>query len=502
MHVRWLAIALSIGCGGSSDTSDAARDAGEALRDSGHDTDVEDSSRDAEPTDSAMDRGVDTGLDSEPATDVGEDADTRDAPLLAFPGAVGFGRNAEGGRAGEVLYVTTLADSGPGSLREALLTPGARTIIFRVAGTIALDSRIRVTEPFITLAGQSAPGGGIAIRHSGAAGFGNGLLQFDTHDVIVRHVRFRRGPSAEGECCGDNVTLVGGEDAIFDHCSMSWSTDEILNGFPASRITVQECMLTEPLRNSTHEEEGMRIPHNLGPLFGAASNEITFYRNLFTHSRDRNPRLAPTMGGDFQVVNNVVYNVCSGITIRATGETARVNVIANVNLRGPDSCWDLRGNILLRDNLSVFVEDNLMPLRAAGGDEWMATSEPGSVPASRDRQSLVRHDMPTLPTLASSALVADLFDGVGATLPVRDDVDTRTIREVRDGSGSMIDDPSDVGGWPTLAAGTPYPDGDRDGMDDDWERAEGFDPESADGSDDRDGDGYTNLEEFLNGTRP
>lgn len=125
-----------------------------------------------------------------------------DGPLLSFPGAVGFGALARGGRGGVVVYVTHLGDAGDGSLRAALEMSGPRTVIFRISGTIALNSTINVDEPYLTIAGQTAPGGGVAVRHSGAGGFGNALVAIRTHDVVVRHVRFRRGPSAEGECCG------------------------------------------------------------------------------------------------------------------------------------------------------------------------------------------------------------------------------------------------------------------------------------------------------------
>jgi|GEM_PF-6097698 len=167
--------------------------------------------------------------------------------VLAFPGAAGYGANAKGGRGGAVIYVTNLNDSGEGSLRAALTADGPRTVLFRVAGTISLDSEIRVENPYLTIAGQSAPGGGIAVRHSGALRFSNALIHVRTHDVILRHIRLRRGPSAEPEGCGDNLLVTSSQDVIVDHTSMSWSTDEIMNVTSSNRVTLQNNLFPKRL---------------------------------------------------------------------------------------------------------------------------------------------------------------------------------------------------------------------------------------------------------------
>ena len=449
---------------------------------------------------SAPDVG-DTGRDAEPPVDSG--GSTHDGPLLAFPGALGYGAQAKGGRGGEVVYVTNLRDSGSGSLRAALESSGPRTVVFRVAGTIELESTIHVKEPFVTVAGQSAPGGGIALRHSGVSGFGKPLVTVSTHDVILRHVRFRRGPSAEGECCGDNLLLINARDVIIDHCSFSWSTDESLNGWPAERVTIQRSLIAESLAKSSHEEDGVIESHALAALFGDASDEITFIQNVFAHNTGRNPQIAPTQGGTFQVVNNLVVNTCYAMTLSAKqGPQARFDAIGNVIIAGDNTCGKGRASILLSGDVKVYVEDNLTPYRREGQDEWLATAvfrqEP---PADRALRAESPHVTPGAARYKASELEAALLPGVGATLPHRDAADDRVIQSVRDRGGAIIDLPAQVGGWPHLEMGQAYADEDLDGMDDEWERAHGLDPSSPDGRLDRDGDGYTNLEEFLNNTK-
>ena len=458
-----------------------------------------------------VDAGLDAGVsemdlampDAGAASDQG--ASTDDGPLLAFPGALGYGAKARGGRGGEVVYVTNLKDDGPGSLRAALEdTSGPRTVVFRVAGTIKLDSTIKVSQPFVTIAGQSAPGGGIALRHSGVSGFGSPLMTVSTHDVVIRHVRFRRGPSAEGECCGDNLLLAGARDVMVDHCSLSWSTDESFNAWPAKRVTVQRSMITESLAKASHEEEGMIQSHAFAALVGNASDEVSFVQNLFAHNTGRNPQLTPTQGGTFQVVNNMVVNTCYAMTLGAKGPRARFDVVGNAIVAGKDTCGKGRASVLLSGDVKVYVKDNLTPYRKAGEDEWMATAVFGKEPPASTslRASTPHTDLAGFSLYQASELAKRLLPDVGATRPKRDDVDTRVIRIVQEGKGDIVDDPSEVGGWPMLEQRGAYPDEDFDGMDDAWERAQGLDPNTPDGKDDRDGDGYTNLEEFLNATEP
>ncbi len=451
------------------------------------------------------DTGAGTGEDvGRPDVGGGPVVDTDDGPLLAFPGAVGFGKDTVGGRGGRVIYVTSLEDSGPGTLREALEAQGPRTVIFRVSGTVALDSSVNIEHPNITVAGQSAPGGGIAVRHSGIAGFGAPLIYVRTSDVIIRHLRLRRGASAEGECCGDAMTLIDAERVVIDHCSMSWGTDETFNAWPASRVTVQNTIFSEALREASHEEDGMIQMHAFAFLLGNSSHDFTLHRNLFAHNTGRNPAIQGT-GGQFQLTNNLIYNTCYSATLGGNSETAvtEYNAIGNWIVEGANRCQRGRNSLLIGgDFASVYVEDNLTPYRSEGDDEWMATAVFLELPpAPAGFQSASKFAMPEYPVVAAKDLMTEVLPDVGATLPMRDAVDARVVEDVVDRTGGIIDDPSEVGGWPDLSGGAPYPDADGDGMDDGWERSVGLDPgDGSDGAQDADGDGYTNLEEFLNGT--
>ena len=208
--------------------------------------------------------------------------------LPAFPGAVGFGAKAKGGRGGVVLFVENLNDSGPGSLRAALEAEGPRTVIFRTGGTIEIKSVITVRHPFLTIAGQTAPGGGIAVKIDGKTDIGT--INIDTHDVIVRHLRVRPGPAIQGSENGDAITLLDkAHDVIIDHCSLSWGTDEVINGwYGANHITVQHCIISEALHQSVHQKG----PHGMGMLFGDKNKRVTIHRNLFAHNNQRNPLLS------------------------------------------------------------------------------------------------------------------------------------------------------------------------------------------------------------------
>ena len=149
-------------------------------------------------------------------------------PLPSFPGAVGFGAKAKGGRGGAVLFVENLNDSGPGSLRAALEAEGPRTVIFRTSGTIEIKSDITIRHPFLTIAGQTAPGGGIAVKIDGKTDVCT--INIETHDVIVRHLRVRPGPAIQGSVNGDAIQMLeNAHDVIIDHCSLSWGTDEVIS---------------------------------------------------------------------------------------------------------------------------------------------------------------------------------------------------------------------------------------------------------------------------------
>ena len=427
-----------------------------------------------------------------------------DTWIPAFPGAEGFGARTVGGRGGAVMEVTNLNDSGPGSFRAAVEASGPRTVVFRVGGTIELASTVLFTNPFITIAGQTAPGGGIAFKNTqGFNRYTDPSASFDirTHDVIIRHVRIRPGEGPEGTT-GSEVDCVqiydGCYNIILDHCSMSCEVDENLSSWGDPHdFTIQWCLISEGLRNSVHSKGA----HSMGALLGSEGCErASFHHNLLAHNVDRNPRFKTT--GVVDCVNNVIYNHLDYLGVfSADYANMPVNYVGNYVKRGPNS--SARYEVVLWESggyaCSVYVQGNLGPHRT---DEAMADIEVVD-PTDRIYVSTTRHDAMPVNTSSAGRAFSMVPADVGATLPVRDAADQRVVADVLNGTGQMVDSPSQVGGWPTLAPGTPPADTDHDGMPDAWEALHGFAASNpADGPADADGDGYTNLEECLNTTNP
>ncbi|MAF09783.1 pectate lyase [Candidatus Poribacteria bacterium] len=401
----------------------------------------------------------------------------QDAGRLAFPDAEGFGRFAEGGRGGAVLFVTNLDDYGagdedliPGSLRAAVEAEGARTVVFRVSGTIELKRGLSIREPYITIAGQTAPGDGICIKN-----YGVGVR---THDVIVRHLRCRPGDEvgrrpehAEKGWSTDALSLSGAaRDVILDHCSTSWANDEVLSvsGEGITGVTVQWCIVSESLNASTHHKGS----HGYGSLI-RTNGAVTFHHNLYAFHRSRSPR--PGTYGDgsilFDFRNNVMHAGGRGYS---SDDPVRMNFVGNHHPTTPFSA---------NPATTYYAEGNLGEIT---GD--------GAVPAPYPVA-------PVVTTTAGEARAAAL-KSVGAVLPARDAVDARVIDLVRKGIETRVDSAEEVGGWPMLHSAPAPADSDDDGMPDAWESRHALDPNAPDHNDDPDSDGYTNLEEFLNATDP
>ena len=430
----------------------------------------------------------------------------------AFPGAEGAGKWARGGRGGKVYEVTNLEDSGPGSLRAAVEAEGPRIVVFRVSGTIVLLSRLTISNPFITIAGQTAPGDGICLRRY--------PLVVAANDVIVRHIRSRssaeafRGPGATAEGM-DSLSVTTGSGIIIDHCSTSWSVDENLStsvqtdGRKLDKVTVQWCIIGESLNRSVHTSPKA---HGYGTLAkGGFGAEYSYHHNLYLHNNSRNPYpgnyndiSADPAGLTFDFRNNVIYNWMNpyaGYNTQAgANSVTKMNFVGNYYKAGPDS----GGN-------HAFFQ-RVLTSRGYFHANWMNTGYPD------DPWSLVMWDpkwdaaqiaafKQSSPLPVSEAITMDdaktayarVLADVGATRPKRDPVDTRLVKDAANGTGRIIDDESEVGGWPELKS-TPAPaDADHDGMPDSWENARGLkSTDPADGPKDRDGDGYTNVEEFLN----
>jgi len=397
----------------------------------------------------------------------------------AFPGAEGFGASARGGRGGKVLMVTNLNDSGPGSFRAAVMEKGPRIVVFRVSGLIDLKSSIRIREPYLTVAGQTAPGDGICFR--GAE------VVVEANDVILRYLRFRPGDILGKEVDG---LSIGGESkrVIVDHCSASWAVDECLSPSGAiSDVTVQWCIIAESLNRSVHHKG----PHGYGSLVRAAGG-LTMHHNLWAHHTARNPRLGDNYGKPpfptFDIRNNVIYG-WSGIASGMTGDRFDANYVANYIKPGPESNLN-RAVIVLTEaaKLRFFVKDNLYPERMklfSNDSQVTLVEKPFAAPPVR--------------TTSAAEAYEEVLTQAGAVLPRRDPVDERVVRQVRTGTGRIIDSQRDVGGWPEYKSASPPLDTDQDGMPDEWEKAHGLNPrDPSDAAKDRDGDGYTNIEEYLN----
>jgi hypothetical protein len=411
------------------------------------------------------------------------------ASVPAFPGAEGFGAATPGGRGGRVIAVTTLADSGPGSLREACETKGARIVVFRVSGLIDLKTPISVTEPYITIAGQTAPGTGICLMRS--------EFVIRTHDAVVRFLRSRPGDISGKEM---DAMGIGGNarDVIFDHCSANWSVDESLSpSGNISNVTVQWCLIGEALNKSVHSKG----EHGYGSLVRAAGG-LTLHHNLWIDNTERNPRLGDNYGHPpfpvFDVRNNVMYNwgkTCSGLT----GDDLSANYIANYLRPGPSSSE--RPPIVLTPTAHVkyFLEGNIVE-----GRPQYAKDPAGMFTASaKDIEKLFTlvsrpFDAPTVRTSSAEEAYRAVLDQVGATVPERDSVDARLIEQVRTRSGRIIDSQNEVGGWPVYRSATASKDSDGDGIPDEWEIANHLDPHDPHDGAIIGADGYSNLERYLN----
>lgn len=423
---------------------------------------------------------------------------------LAFPQAEGYGRFARGGRGGRVYEVTTLDDDGPGSLREAVEASGPRTVVFRVGGTIALRSRLVVHNPYLTVAGQTAPGDGICIK---GATFGCS----DTHDVIIRHVRVRVGD--ESGKTYDGAGARGCDHVIFDHCSIRWSIDEGFSSRDARNITLQRSLIAEALNLSVHSHYvGTGRGHSFA---GSISGNVgSFHHNLIAHCAGRNWSLAggldrggQQLAGRLDIRNNVVYNWHNRTT---DGGCRELNFVANLYLPGPAS----KVFTLLKPDpgdpargMRCYMTGNVIEgKRELDADNWRAAvlAEGDLARVRSDKELYPSHVTTQSAWEAYTSVLAD----VGANRPRLDELDRRTLDEVQrrsfkyTGSEGKLpgipDRPADAGGWPEYRGGVPPVDGDHDGIPDAWERAHGLNPKDSSDGAAYGPDGYTNLERYLN----
>jgi hypothetical protein len=418
-----------------------------------------------------------------------------DLRQISFPGAEGFGRFTTGGRGGAVYEVTNLNDDGPGSLREGISAKGSRTIIFRISGTIALQSNLEIKNGDITIAGQTAPGDGICLKDY--------PLLVAADNVIIRYIRSRLGDIHKLQ--EDAISVVFQKDIIVDHCSFSWGIDEVASFRDNTNSTVQWCLISESLNHSYHKKGD----HGYGGIWGGKG--ASFYYNLIADNASRNPRFNGSRyhhEPDKEIVdfrNNVIYNW--GFNSGYGGEKGQQNLIANYYKYGPGTKhrdrivepWDAEGKWYVSGN---FVYG--FPKITA--DNWK-----GGVQGKYAGKDRVNNPFPGPPVLTYSAEQAYklVLADAGAVIPRRDPVDARIVREVREGTADfggiwgdksgIIDSQAEVGGWPVLNSLPAPEDTDHDGMPDAWESAHGLNPlDPEDRNGDLNGDGFTNLEDYLN----
>ncbi len=432
--------------------------------------------------------------------------------LPAFPGAQGFGKNTTGGRGGAIIEVTNLNDNGPGSLRSAINTPGTRTIVFRVSGTIYLNSNLTINHDNLTIAGQTAPGDGICLA--------NYPLNFSANNIIVRYIRSRLGDVSVQETDAINCRNV--ENVIIDHCSFSWSVDEVASPYLNKNFTMQWCLLSESLYRSVHSKGD----HGYGGIWGG--DHVTFHHNLLAHHTSRNPRFNGSrfiagVADHVDYRNNVVYNwgfnsAYGGEPSEIDGTKAQINMVNNYYRSGPaTNSGSMRYRILEPSNNNFGFSDWYIDGNHVHGypnattDNWRY----GVQDVTANEKMAMRVNQPFSFDIDSTHTPQVAFEhvlaNVGCRLPNRDSVDLRVIEETCTGTATyggaftagtpkgIIDSQADVGGWPTLNSTAAPLDSDHDGMPDDWEQNRGLDrmdPNDRNGDDDS--DGYTNVEEYLN----
>lgn len=444
-------------------------------------------------------------------------SEATDETPIAFPGAEGFGKYTTGGRGGKVMIVTNLNDDGPGSFREAAEAKFPRIIVFAVSGTIHLQSLLRILSN-VTIAGQTAPGDGICLADYPVSLKGN--------NIIVRYLRFRMGDKNQK---GGMVNGNGSDDAfggtrnknlIVDHCSGSWSTDEVFSIYAGDSTTVQWNLIAEPLNYSYHFEKGDTgyERHGYGAIWGGKHS--SFHHNLIAHSNSRTPRWdgirnIPEENCDF--VNNVIYNW--GHNNVYAGEGGNYNIVNNYYKYGPSTSkpvmyrvanpWSKLPSIGFG---KWYIDGNYVD-----GSREITKNNWGGVTIEKEKTSdvdVVKVNSSPFQLIAVTTQPAkdayeSVLKNVGAVLPKRDTLDGRIINEVKNRTGRMIDvqggyphgTPYEqtVNAWPTLISLPAPKDTDSDGMPDEWEKKNGLNPNDAsDASSLKLHKFYTNIEVYIN----
>ena len=443
-------------------------------------------------------------------------ASAEESPAIAFPGAEGFGKYSTGGRGGKIIIVSNLNDDGLGSFRKAVTSKGKRIIVFAVSGTIHLEKRVNIAGD-CTIAGQTAPGDGICIADR--------TVQLSGNNIIVRYMRFRMGDKYANEGMVDGA---GSDDAfggnrrtniIIDHCSMSWSEDEVFSVYGGDSTTLQWNLITEPLNYSYHFETGDKDfeHHGYGGIWGGS--HLSAHHNLFAHCASRNPRFNGTRLGatqefvDFR--NNIIYDW--GHNNIYGGEAGNYNIVNNYLKYGPNTNNNVRFRIInpSKTNTLPFGKWYVNGNYVDGSTEISANNFLGiDMPkdgSEADKKELAQDkafDAANIPAENAEEAYIKILQYVGAAFK-RDTLDERIISEVKNRTGRFIDVQGGhphgtayeqtVSAWPTLHSKAAPADTDKDGMPDEWEKKNGLNANDAsDASGYALSKNYTNVEMYIN----
>ncbi|MBN2610002.1 MAG: polysaccharide lyase [Bacteroidales bacterium] len=463
--------------------------------------------------------------------------DLPQAEIPVFPGAEGGGMYSFGGRGGRVIVVTSLEDSGTGTLRDACEQGGARIVVFNVAGIIRLKSPLIIRAPYITIAGQTAPGDGICVAGE--------TVWINTHDVVIRHMRFRRGETWVGR----RDDAIGGNpvgNIMIDHVSASWGLDENMSmyrhmfddgtGKPPKKLGT----VNITIQNSIFAEALDTYNHSFGSTLGGEN--CNFHRNLWANNAGRNPSIG--WNGIFNFTNNIVYNWWHR-SVDGGDYTELYNIFNNYYKPGPVTPKDKPvGHRILKPETGrsqlgrlvfgrAYVNGNIVEgYPEVTQNNWNGGVQIEDLPDAGDYADYLKWNkpFPMAPVTIISAQEAYeyVLSNAGATLPKRDAVDERIINQVRTNRVDLslykeidtlyqfehrrlqkdsykygiITDIAQVGGYPEYY-GEPRKDTDMDGMPDEWEKKYKLNPKDpADAVLDCNGDGYTNIEKYINGIDP
>lgn len=386
------------------------------------------------------------------------------AAPLAFPGAVGWAASTPGGRGGRIIRVTTLAADGPGSFKAALNAKGPRIIVFEVAGVIDMGRQaLNITEPFVTIAGQTAPSPGITLIRTG--------IDVTTHDVIIRHIRVRTGVDGQAKLSGweaDAMSTVKAHNVVIDHCTFTWAIDENMSASgprfegktpeewrrnTSHAITFSYNLAAEGLAEASHPKG----EHSKGTLIHDNASEILIYRNVYAHNKERNPLVKG--GAQVELVNNILYDpgeraVHYNLMALEWGEypyqNGKLSAVGNVLRGGPSTQPGMPFLMLGGDgDLDYYGKDNIavdqwgkpLPMFGRYGETRAKLNEVSTPPVWWEgTQILPTRDVET-----------HVLAHAGARPWDRDADDLRVLFFVAEGRGEILNDEKQVGGYPKMA---------------------------------------------------